>query len=407
MTPSNESIVNYQDFIAEDTNRIQGPIAESLARSYAYVSAMPTSVQENYSEIQRSVVFETAVPAGSLARPVYTASTAICGTSPANADQLGTTEYQYPYEVYRGQGPNICVWSTRVAFKGVYENAVKALQDLIAQEVNADIRANGFLKTSSSKFVCNSVAGFSNSLKITLGSTNGPWPQSGSPAAYILPDSPLSWTTAFQIMSILRTQYIAKPFLSSNKDGNIYCQLITDLDTSQVLYNDANVRADIRALTTGSFLIGEKRIEAYTWEGYRGIAIGIDDQPLRATGFDASGNLIVVEPIIAQPTVNGVLAAPNPAWQNAPYTVSFMLFGDAIERTIARSFLGESTVQFPEQLAFGNLEWYFNRDSTNVFGDTGYHIYQIHRGYKPKRPHFIVAILSKICPLGGIQPCSS
>jgi hypothetical protein len=47
----------------------------------------------------------------------------------------------------------------------------------------------------------------------------------------------------------------------------------------------------------------------------------------------------------------------------------------------------------------GELEWHYQLDNDcNVYGDFGWHKYQITRAYQPLRPQHIVAILYKKCP---------
>ena len=53
-----------------------------------------------------------------------------------------------------------------------------------------------------------------------------------------------------------------------------------------VFRDELNVHQDLQYLTTGRYEIGNESITGYSWEGpYRGIAFGIDQQPLRFNTF--------------------------------------------------------------------------------------------------------------------------
>jgi hypothetical protein len=56
----------------------------------------------------------------------------------------------------------------------------------------------------------------------------------------------------------------------------------------------------------------------------------------------------------------------------------------------------------------GELEWHYQIDNDcNVYGDFGWHKYQIIRAYKPIRPQFVVPILYRRCTADlGLPDCA-
>jgi hypothetical protein len=157
------------------------------------------------------------------------------------------------------------------------------------------------------------------------------------------------------------------------------------------------------ALTTGGYKLGETSLTAYSFEqspAYRGIAFGVDQRPLRATGFKADGTLNLVDPvtIVSNPARNTAFAKPNPAWLNADYEVGVLIADGSFERLVPEKYVGEGSFKFAPQLHMGELEWHYIIDNQcNQWGDFGWHKYQITRAYRPLRPQHIIPILYKRC----------
>jgi hypothetical protein len=386
-----------QNFASKDVNRIIGQIGRVLARKSPYVNSIDGGTLPNVSDVVRSVVEEMAVPAASLAAPTFVNDTTLCGIG-ATPDQVGSTEYQFQLQTLRGAGPRVCVKQARTAFKGSYLQAQVSLEKTILQLINADIRYQ-YLIQSGIKYVVNSTKTFSQSL-------TGDMQQINTQFAAFLPDAPLNFKTLYRIGTFLREEMLAEPFAS--KDGEFF-QVLASADQIEALRNDADVKEDLLYLTAGSFKLGEESISGYQFMGYRGFAFGIDQQPLRATGFDGSGNLVLVNPIVSTAVTNGFAQRRNPAWVSAPYEVAFVIAGEAFKRLIPEQYVGEGTFKFAPQLAMGELEWtYFRDNDCNLYGDFGQHIYQISRAIQPIRPQNVCAIVYKRCPFDGIPlACST
>jgi len=386
-----------QDFASKDVNRIIGQIGRVLARKSPYVNSIDGGTLPNVSDVVRSVVEEMAVPAASLASPTFVNDTTLCGVG-ATPDQVGSTEYQFQLQTLRGAGPRVCVKQARTAFKGSYLQAQVSLEKTILQLINADIRYQ-YLIQSGIKYVSNSTQSFSQNL-------TGDMQQINTQFAAILPNAPMNFKTLYRIGTFLREEMLAEPFAS--KDGEFF-QVLASADQLEVFRNDADVKEDLLYLTAGSFKLGEESISGYQFMGYRGFAFGIDQQPLRATGFDGSGNLVLVNPIVSTAVTNGFAQRRNPAWVSAPYEVMFVIAGEAFKRLIPEQYVGEGTFKFAPQLAMGELEWtYFRDNDCNLYGDYGQHIYQISRAIQPIRPQNVCAIVYKRCPFDGIPlACST
>ena len=384
-------LATIQNFAAKDVDRIIGQIGRVLARKSPYINSIDGGTLPNVSDVVRSVVEEMAVPASSLAAPVFVNDTTLCGVG-ANPDLVGSTEYSFQLQTLRGAGPRVCVKQARTAFKGSYLQAQVSLEKTILQIINADIRYQ-YLILSGIKFVANSTQTFTQNL-------TGDMQALGTKFAAILPDAPMNFKTLYKIGSFLREEMLAEPF--ATRDGEFF-QVMASADQIENFRNDADVKEDLIGLTTGSFRLGEESISGYQFMGYRGFAFGIDQQPLRATGFDGSGDLVLVNPIISQSVDNGFAQRRNPAWVSAPYEVMFVIAGDAFKRLVPESYTGEGTFKFAPQLAMGELEWtYFRDNDCNLYGDFGQHIYQIQRAIQPIRPQNVCAIVYKRCPFDGL-----
>lgn len=390
-------LATVQNFASKDVNRIIGQIAKVLARKSPFINSIDGGTLPSVSDVVRSVVEEMAVPNASLAHPTFTNDLNLCGVG-ATPDRVGSTEYSFQLQTLRGAGPRVCVKQARAAFKGSYLQAQVSLEKTILQLINADIRYQ-YLIQSGIKYVCSSLHSFTDNL-------TGDMQQINTQFANNTADSPLNFKTLYRIGTFLREEMLAEPFAS--KEGEFF-QTLLSADAIEAIRNDADVKEDLLYLTAGSFKLGEDSIAGYQFMGYRGFAFGIDQQPLRSTGFDGSGNLVLVEPIVAQAVTNGFGQRRNPAWVSAPYEVGFVIAGEAFKRLVPEQYVGEGTFRFAPQLSMGELEWtYFRDNDCNLYGDFGQHIYQIQRAIQPIRPQNVCAILYKRCPFdGNPAPCST
>lgn len=390
-------IATIQNFASKDTKRIIGQIAKVLARKSPYINSIDGGTLPSVSDVVRSVVEEMAVPAASLAAPTFVSDLSLCGVG-ATPDVVGSTEYEFSLQTLRGAGPRVCVKQARTAFKGSYLQAQVSLEKTILQLINADIRYQ-YLLQSGVKFVCSSLHSFTDNL-------TGDMQQINTKFANNTADSPLNFKTLYRLGTFLREEMLAEPF--SSKEGEFF-QVMLSADAIESIRNDQDVKEDLLYLSAGSFKLGEESISGYQFMGYRGFAFGIDQQPLRATGFDENGNLVLVNPIISTAVTTGFAQRRNPAWVAAPYEVGFIIAGDAFKRLIPEQYTGEGTFKFAPQLSMGELEWtYFRDNDCNLYGDFGQHIYQISRAIQPIRPQNVLPVLYKRCQFDGAAlPCAT
>lgn len=391
----------YSDFAAKDTNRILGKISKSIARKSPFIDILPGGVfPSNYSQVVRSVVQEEAALGTSLAKPVFSNALSVCGTI-GNQDNVGSIEYQYQLENLRGRGPRVCVKAARNAFKTAYDMAYASMESGLRKITNSDIRSLLHLRsglkyvTRSSTFHTSNLTGSEFAIDTKF--------------AAVLPTAPVNFKTLRKLGGTLRSDFGLDPFETEN--GAMFKVIGSD-DAIEYLRNDTQIKADANVLTQGSFKVGEEMIKGFQFEQlYRGYAFGVDPQPLRASGFDGNGDLVLVEPQVAVSTSNGTAFRVNPSWVStatAPYEVMFLIAGGSFERMTPERFVGEGDFKFSPQLVPGSIEWHFIRDNCNAFGDYGQHIYEIERAYRPIRPHAVIAILTKRCDFDhGLTACAT
>jgi len=385
-----------QDFAVKDTNRIVGQIAKVLARKSPYMNVLKGGTLENVSDVVRSVIQERAVLAASLAAPAFTNDIELCGTG-ADADEVGTTEYQYSLQSLRGRGPRVCVKTSRTAFKGAYLQAQIAIEKGILQLVNADIRYT-LLSRSGVKFTAQSGVAFDSLI-------DGDAQHIDELFTKGLPTSPMNFKSLYRLASFLREDLLAEPFGSASGD---FFTVLGSPDFIETIRNDADVKEDLVALTTGSFSIGKDAIAGYQFQGYRGIAFGVDSQPLRFNTM-TNGMPNLIEPEVSVAASKGVASRASSAWRNARYEIGFMIGGDSFERLVPERYVGEGSFKFAPQLHMGELEWVAQRDNDcNLFLDYGQHIYQISRAHRPIRPQNVVPFIYERCPADtGLGACIS
>jgi len=376
------------DFANKDSNRLIGKIAEVLARKSPYMDVMDGGTLPNVSDVVRSVVQERAVVGTSLANPTFQPDIEMCA-GPVSQDNVGSTEYSFQLESMRGQGPRVCVKQSRTAFKGSYLQAQQSLEKAILQIMNSDNRAQ-LLYRSGVKFNVNTNYGFSTDL-------TGDMQQINTLFLNVLPNAPLSFKIVKLLSQFLVNEMLADPY-TTNGMGEMF-KFIGSMDIIERFRDELDIKADIRALTTGQYKLGEKSIAGYQFEGpYRGIGFGVDSQPLRFNTI-TGGIPNFIEPEIGVVTTRGVAARRNPAWVQALYEVAFLSAPGAFKRLVPEQYTGEGTFKFNPQLAMGELKWHYVLDNDcNRFGDFGQHIYQISRAIQPVRPQNVIPIIYARCP---------
>jgi len=400
---------NAPDVISEiaqkDVSRLVGTVAKTLAANSVFINVIGGGVfPSGVSDEIRFPVQMQAAPGDSLALPTFQCDTEVCGTNGIQ-DLTDAIDFTARLETKRGRGPRVCVKKGYAAFKSSYLSAEDSLRKLVTQYVNADIRAQLYLR-SASKF--NAVAGYDFDSLFTGGTET----DLGVQFAPLLPTGPLSFKALHYVTRFVKEALFASMFDSEGK-GMPHARFIGSSDIIESFRNEIGVKEILIGLTTGGYKLGEQSVSAYQFEeapAYRGIAFGVDQRPLRATGFDGDGNLILVDPVVNVPnlTKNTAYAKVNPAWLAADYEVGFLMFDNTFNRLVPEKYVGEGTFKFAPQLHMGELEWHYIVDNDcNQFGDFGWHKYQITRAYQPIRPQHVVPILYRRCQADlGLPDCT-
>ena len=395
---------DISDLASKDTRRIVGSIAKALAANAPYMNVIGGGTfPSGTSDEIRSVVQMQAAPGDHLAIPTYVCDTEICGQT-GSQDLTGTVEFSLRLESFRSRGPNICVKKGYSAFRGSYVMAEDSLKKLITQYVNADIRAQLYLR-SASKFTANANFDF-NSLF-----TGGLETDIGVKFAPLLPTGPMTFKALHYLARYMREVLFAEWY--SQDKGMPHFRFIGGSDQVEYFRSEVGVQNIMTALTTGGYKLGETTLTAYSFEqspAYRGIAFGVDQRPLRFNVFDVNGVPTLLDPvtIVANAGKGTAYAKPNPAWLNATYEMGVLIADGAFERLVPERYVGEGSFKFAPQLHMGELEWHYVIDNEcNSRGDYGWHQYQITRAYRPLRPQHIVPLIYKRCKADlGLVNCT-
>lgn len=390
------------DFASRDVSRLIGNVTLLLMRRSPFSDILSGGIFESaVSDEQRNIVMERPVLNQSLVLPSFFNDVDSCAEL-GQVAETGSTEYTTKLGTIRGRGPKVCVKQMRSAFQASYSATQDALQKQLLYFMNVDVRSQLLLRSG---------------VKVKVNTTyNFPQMVSGDVQAIDVSfndDTPPDTALTFKFLKYLETwaheALLAEPFES---EAGTIAKFIGGADVIDILREELNVRYDMRALTTGRYTLGEETLTGYTWQGpYQGIAMGIDQQPLRFDTFEElNGQLIpsFLEPEIAVQVSKGVGARANPAYLEAKYEVAFLVFDNSFRRLVPENYTGAGEWKFPSQYSQGELEFVVIRDNDcNLFADFGMHIYQITRAYRPERPHAVIPIAFKRCqPDFGFATCS-
>jgi len=399
------------DISSKDTSRLVGSIAKALAANAPYLNVIEGGTfPSGMSDEIRTPVQMQAAPGDSLAIPTFVCDTELCGTSGLQ-DLTDTIDFVARLESKRGLGPRVCVKKGYAAYKSSYTTAEDSLRKLVTQYLNADTRAQLYLR-SASKFTA--VAGYDFDSLFTGGNET----DIGVKFAPLLPTGPMSFKALHVIARYLKEVLFAEGFNGQPSSGScpnvgdVSFRFIGSSDIIESFRAEADVKDVLLSFVNGSFQFGEKALRGYSFEcagAYRGIGFGVDQRPLRATGFTPAGLLNLVDPltIITNVCKNTAYAKANPAWLTAPYEVGFLFASSSFKRLVPERYTGEGSFKFAPQFHMGELDWHYQIDNDcNRFGDFGQHQYQITRAYQPVRPQFVVPILYRRCQSDlGLQDC--
>jgi len=403
------------DLANKDVNRLIGEIGKFELQSDPYMNIFGDGTLPNVSTVVRSVTAERALPGSSLVRPVFVNSESACGM-PGNVTQVGSTEFSFQLQTLRERGPKICVKSTRTAWPGSYAALLTSLKLSIREVIAADARAV-LLDSGGLKLVADSTATFSQAFTGDINAV-------GTNFANRTPDSPLYFRTLEYLGTYMREVLGVDPYEGDGDEGSMLA--IFGQDQIQNFRDEAEIKDDNRALTTGRYKMGEDTISGYRFKGpYHAIAFGIDRRPLRFSTITSVANGAVdprtgvvnstgstynvpnlLEPYTAVATSKGVSARPNPSWTGATYEIGFLVGYNGFKRLVPESYR-TAGLDFNPPIYNQGLKFKLLSDADcNFWEDYGQHMYEIERAYQPVHPHAVAAIAYKRCTGNlGLTPC--
>lgn len=394
-----------QAIASKDTNRLMGQIAKALAVNSPFVAVLDGGVlPAGVSDTVRSSIQEQALAGDSLVNPTFSATKDLCAPVDST-DNVATTEFTYSLGTKRGRGPKICVKGSYAAYKGSYLMAEDSLKKLITQYFNADIRYT-LLSRSGLKYVAADPAVYTFAQCVTGGESQIDVAFADINEASI---AQLSFKALHKLARYMHEVLLVEMF--EDGSANAHYKFIGGSDIVESFRAELGVKEVLIAQTTGGFKFGEERLRGYSFESnvaYRGVTFGVDQRPLRATSINPATNFpVFVEPQTSVAATIGNAARVNPTWVSAPYEIAFLIGKGSFERLVPERYTGEGSFKFSPQLAMGELQWHYQLDNDcNMYGDFGWHKYEITRAYRPVRPTNVCPILFRKCPQdNGILSC--
>jgi len=385
-TPNCIDIGQANDFLSKDANRITGRIARSLAINSPWINAIETGeFASGVSDTQRSIVQEAIAPALSQCNPQWASFQ--CSLPPQTVC-YGSTEYQYNVQQYFEKSCPLCLQTSFSAFRNSIRMVEMSYTDHIQTLWNSWIRAQ-LLALSATKIVADSTATSFGQIVANGFATNFP---------ARTPNSPITFKFLKFIANYMTHSLLAGDEFKWGSGMLKHFRFISDQQTIDGLRSDDAVRRDLRFIAAGS-PSGKDALLEYSWEGpYQGIAFGVDQSIIRASGINAAGQICCVEPFLDAPATKGTKRVVNPAWLSAPYQVSFMMAKNSFYREIPVEFLGEGLTKFERQNWGGRITWHNVLDNCdNITGNKGFHYWQLAAAFRPERPEFVVPILHTRC----------
>jgi hypothetical protein len=391
---------DYSSGIASQVSILRNETIRYIALNDPYANLVEGgTTPNNMGEQIRTLVTARMVTNQSLTQPAFSPTIQQCGTIGPKSE-FGQTLFTTQLETLRGQGPTICLNQSRFAVLDSYRIAEQNLKDAVKTLNAADIRGQN-LSLSGVKVVLKAAA--TNLGQILTGGYN----QVSVNFLGSLPDAPVSHKFLVVLANYVRDNLSPEFFGDGAGQHFVF---IASSDQIEVLRNEAGVKADLLALVTGNEMAAQNEIKKYAFIDYpyRGIKLAIDQQPLRFNAIDGDGFPVLIEPLIRTVTDYGVENLTNPEWVNADYEVGFFVSKGTFRRLVPERFVGEGSFKFDPQFIMGELDWHYVKDNVcNVWGDFGFHKYQIVRAFQPRRPHGVIPVLYKRCAQDlGLGVCS-
>lgn len=390
---------DYSSGIASQVPQLRNEAIRYIALQDPYANIVEGgSTPNNMGEQIKTLVTNRMVTNQSLVSPEFGATIDSCGTVGPKAE-FGQTAFTTSLATMRGQGPTICLNQARYSVLDSYRIAEQNLKDAIKSLNAADIRSQ-LLTLSGVKAVAK--AGATSLSQILSGGYN----QVAVDFIGGVPTAPVSHKFLVALTHYMSDNLSPEYF---GDGAGRYMVFISSSEQTEVLRNEAGLKQELLAFVTGNDKGVGDALKKYAFIDYpyRGIKLAIDQQPLRFNEVDANGFPVLIEPLVRTVTDYGVENATNPDWIDAEYEVGFLVSKGAFRRLVPERYIGEASFKFDPQFVMGELAWHYQKDNTcNVWGDFGFHIYQIVRAFQPRRPHGVIPVLYKRCAQDlGLSSC--
>lgn len=363
--------------------RIQEEINEAAARRSPWLNVLEGGTVDliNEDNSYTSTVFEHAVPPGSYIEPVFVDSDS--AFSIPDEDLTGQTQFTTKLQTYYGRSASVDVKKAVHYLKNSLGSAERALQRLIVDLKNNDIRINLYNK-SGVKYVAQVGDGSEN--------VTGGYNVVSAPFLSEYPTGRISFTTLTNLMDYMHETLEVEKF----GDGmNGHFVFLGGQSIVNTMRNEGLISSITTALTQGGVTEGENRFKTYMFTDFQnqGIRMGVDQFPLRYNYLKADGSPLLIESHEQVATDDGYAHRVSNAWRNATYEIGFLIGKGSFKYRVPVSWNGESKWKWAPQMTSGELQFINQRDnSTNMFQRYGYFIYQIDRLIETCIPHAIMPI---------------
>jgi hypothetical protein len=390
---------DYSDGIASQVAQLRNETIRFIALNDPFANIVDGGTTKNQNgETIKTLVTNRMVTNQSLTAPAFSATIEQCGTVGPKAE-FGQTAFETSLETLRGQGPTICLNQARYSVEDSYRIAEQNLKDAIKALNAADIRSN-LLVLSGVKAVAKAAA-------VSLGQLlTGGYNQVSVDFLGGVPTSAVSHKFLVALSHYMRDN-LSPEFFGDGAGAHFV--FISGSEQTEVLRNEAGIKQEQLAFVSGGDGAAKDALRKYAFIDYpyRGIKLAIDQQPLRFNEVDGDGFPVLIEPLVRTVTDYGVENATNSDWVNADYEVGFLVSKGTFKRLVPERFTGEASFKFDPQFIMGELDWHYVKDNVcNVWGDFGFHKYQIVRAFQARRPHGIIPILYKRCAQDlGLATC--
>ena len=382
-------------------NLLYGMINKALPVAVPFLSVLEKGTFPNATAATLTATIQgRAAPADDMVFPTFTDAVSkcdSCGDEIAN----GANQYIYQSRIKVIKSEKICFNSGFHAVKGALISQFQALTQLVTEVINADVRAEMYRRSGVKAVV---QAGVSPTAMIA-----GGYNQIDTPMPAIQSSARLTFGLLEKFAAYMRETLLVQTFGAGN-GANL--RFVAGWETLSNLRNDLGGAAGTSAVITpysalaaGSDKGVQDSLKSFAFEPtYRGIEFAKDQRPMRADWTGAAYSFIQPELAVAGST--GTVGAPNPAWNEAGYEVSYLFGKGSFAREVPAPWVGEGVTKFANQNFGGQLQFVVPQGGDNLLRNYGVLVAQIGRAFRPLYPWFVLPIMHKRCaPEDAVVAC--